>query len=422
MVSALSVAACGNETNDAGDDDDAGTTAPDGGAGTDDPFADLERVAAPDPCTNDPGISDGEIKVGLVVPKSGARATSFADSETGVRARIEAANANGEVGDREISLTVVDDASDATRNGEVVRQLVESENVFAVVSVSDQAPGSAEYLDEQGVPVVGWHVGAPEWDIHENMFPFRLGAGDDPEGEYNTRGAELVRELGGTKVAVIGGGNQASATFVDKNVALFEASEGLEVVYSTTDVVSGDTNFTAVVQRIKEAGADTVLTGMDFLQNTALSKQLSDAGVEIKAMIFPGGYDTRVLGIEGVEEAVFGLEFIPFEIETPAYEAFDAAMPADAPRNQITYIGWLSGELLVQGIKEAGVACPTREAFITNLRLIDDYTANGAFDPVNFRDLWGEPFPCAYYVQVRDGGFEPLFDGEAFCGEHFEIP
>lgn len=424
---ALVAAACSNEDDDAsgagGATTIAGATTAAGattvpGAG---PFDDLERVAEPDPCPEVPGLSDTGVKVGLIVPKTGPRATSFADAEKGMQARVDVANADGELGDRTIDLVVVDDASDATRNGEVARQLVESDDVFAVTSVSDQAAGSAQYLNEEGVPVVGWHVGIPEWDIYENMFPFRFGAGDDPETEYNTRGAELVTELGGTKVAVVGGGNQSSATFVDKNVALFEATEGLELVYSTTDVVSGDTNFTAVVQRIKESGADTVLTGMDFLQNTALSKQLSDAGVEIKVMIFPGGYDGRVLSVPGVEGAVFGLEFKPFELNTPAYEAFDAALPADAPRNQITFIGWLSGELLVQGLKEAGLNCPTREAFITNLRLLDDYTANEAFDPVNFRDNWGDPFPCAYYVRVENGAFAPMFDGEEFCGEYFPI-
>ena len=40
-----------------------------------------------------------------------------------------------------------------------------------------------------------------------------------------------------------------------------------------------------IVQRIKESGADTLITGMDFLQNTALSDQLSRAGSQSSLFI-----------------------------------------------------------------------------------------------------------------------------------------
>ena len=73
--------------------------------------------------------------------------------------------------------------------------------------------------------------------------------------------------------------------------------------------------------------------------------------------------------------------------------------------------------MFIQGLKEAGLNCPTREAFIANLRLVDDYDGGGAFDPVDISEGFGDEFLCVYYVQVENGAFVPQFDGEAFCGE-----
>ena len=36
--------------------------------------------------------------------------------------------------------------------------------------------------------------------------------------------------------------------------------------------------------------------------------------------------------------------------------------------------------MFIQGLKEAGLNCPTREAFIANMRLVDDYDGAGDSD------------------------------------------
>ena len=164
-------------------------------------------------------------------------------------------------------------------------------------------------------------------------------------------------------------------------------------------------------------GADGLLTGMDFIPNTSLSAQLQKDGANLKEMQFPGGYDPRVLGLPGMDGAFFGLEVKPFESNPPAYTAFNAAMPAGAIRNQVSYIGWLSGEVLLQGIKDAGVSCPTRKAFISNLRLEHAYTGGGAFDPVDLQAGFGKEFACAYYVKVVNKKFVPQFGGAQQCGD-----
>jgi ABC-type branched-subunit amino acid transport system substrate-binding protein len=297
-----------------------------------------------------------------------------------------------------------------------VRDLVENAKVWAIIEVSSASGGGAAYAEQHGIPVTGWHVGVPAWSIDTNMFTFRLPTAADPAHVYNDRDATIMKSQGVTKVALIGGGNAQSVDFLTRNKHAFKAV-GLPVVYDNEAVPAGTSDFTAEAQRIKESGADGLLTGMDFIPNTSLSSQLSKDSVTMKELQFPGGYDTRVLALPGMEGAFFGLEFKPFELNPPAYQAFNTAMPSGAVRNQVSYIGWLSGEITMQGIKDAGVSCPTRKAFIANLRLEHAYTGAGAFDPVDLEKGFGNEFACAYYVKVVNQKFVPQFGGKRQCGK-----
>jgi branched-chain amino acid transport system substrate-binding protein len=381
-------------------------------------FANLKKIAAPDPCVADTGVTGDTIKVGVIgVESPPSAAQSFQSAEDGIKARVAAANASGELGSRKISLVFRDDTNDQTRNGEVARDLVESQHVFGIIEVTASAAGSAKYLNDNAIPVAGWHVGVPAWSTYPNMFTFRLGTATDPDHSYTTRNADLLKKLGVTKVALIGGGNQSSVSFVNRIDKTIAKSTGIKVVYKDTKVTQGQTDFTAEIQRIKSSGADGMFTGLDFIPNTSLSAGLKSAGISLKAVLFPGGYDPRVLALPGVDGAIFGLEFKPLELKTPSEQAFDKALPANVTRGQIPYVGWLSAEMFVQGVKDAGVSCPTRKAFINNLRMEHAYTANGAFDPVDLSAGYGREFRCAYYVKVVNKAFVPQFDGKQFCGK-----
>jgi branched-chain amino acid transport system substrate-binding protein len=408
-------AACGNE----GDDDNAGKSTQSGASGGSDgdQFADLQHVDEPNPCVNDPGVTDTDIKVGVIAVESGPAATSFGSAVDGIKARIDKANQEGELGKRKITLVERDDTGDQTRNTEVARDLVEQEKVFAIIEVTSVSGGSAPYLNEHKIPVTGWHVGVPAWATYPNMFTFRQGTADDPEHEYTTRNAKLLEDQGATKVALIGGGNQSSALFIDRVKRSVEQVGKTDVVYENVAVPPEQRDFTAEVQAIKSSGADAVVTGMDLLQNAALSDALSKAGASMQVIVFPGGYDPRVLTVPGIEGAMFGLEFYPFELHKPAFQEFDKWAPDSTVRGQVPFIGWLSAEIFMRGLKEAGTNCPTRKAFINNLRLVKNYDGNGAFDPVDLAANFGEEFPCAYYVKVENAAFVPQYDGKAFCGE-----
>ena len=393
-----------------------GGAASSGGSGQ---FNNLKPVKPPNPCPNTDGVSSSTIKVGAILPQTGPTAPSFAASEDGMRARIDQANATNELGARKISLTVVDDVGDPARNLTGAQQLVEQDGVFGVIENSLAADSSAPYLSSQHVPVTGWHLGLAAFGKYTNMFGWRNSVA--PDGNVNTfttQNVDFLKAKGGTKIALVGANTSNSAGFVNQVAESIKiAGKPMKVVYQTTSVAVGQMDFTAEAQKIKDSGADALVTGMDFLQNVALSAALVQDTYALKVTVYPGGYDSRITSLPGINGVYFGIEVAPFELSPPAYLTYKAQMQKEGKyfQGEIPYIGWLSADTFIEGLKAAGLSCPTRNGFVTNLRLEKNWTAHGAFAPIDFTTIFGRPFYCVYYVQVENGAFVPQFGGKPFC-------
>ncbi|MFA5883968.1 MAG: ABC transporter substrate-binding protein [Acidimicrobiia bacterium] len=382
-------------------------------------FKGLKALKEPKSCPSQDGLTATEIKVGALIPNSGPSAASFGPARDGLDARIAKANAEKEVGNRQIKIVYGDDAGDTAKNLTVAQQLVEQDKVWAVVADSSAMDTSAKYLYDKGIPVVGWHLGLPSFGTYPNMFSWNSVA-QDVASSYTTRTVDFMKQNGGTKVALVGTNQANSARVILQTEDAIKRTKGMETVYKTVDVPTGSTEFGAIAQQIKDSGATAAYTGMDTAANLALSTALKQAGSSVKVLVFPGGYSPQIVAAPALQGAYFGIEFKPFETTppVPGYVDFNKWLPTGVVRSQVTAIGWLMGDLLVEGIKAAGVNCPTQDAFITNLRLEKDYTANGWYDPPkDFISLWNQPFPCAFFVQVVNNAFVPQNDNKPICAK-----
>lgn len=382
-------------------------------------FKGLKPLKEPKTCPTEDGLTASEIKVGAIIPNSGPSAASFGPAREGLEARIAKANAEKEVGNRQIKVVYGDDAADTAKNLTVAQQLVEQDKVWAVIADSPAMDTSAKYLYDKGVPVVGWHLGLPSFGTYPNMFSWNSVA-QDVAGSYTTRTVDWIKQAGGRNVALVGTNQANSARVILQTEDAIKRTKGMKMVFKTVDVPTGSTEFGAIAQQIKDAGADSVYTGMDTSANLALSTALKQAGANVKVLVFPGGYSPQIVAAPALQNGYFGIEFKPFETTppVPGYVEFDKYLPQGVVRSQVTAVGWLIGDLLVEGIKAAGVNCPTRDGLITNLRLVKDYTANGFFDPPkNFIAMWNTPFPCAFYVQVVNNAFVVQNDQKPFCAK-----
>lgn len=159
--------ACGreDEADGGGGGDDTDTTAPDGGKSA--AFINPEEDCADYQGTA--GISGDTITIGTVRPASGPYA--IYDTVTkGIEAFFKAANAKGgiDAGDGKkykVNLLKEDDAYDPSKTPDVVKKLVEQDNVFALVGDIGTESNLAvrQYLNEKCVPNIALATGSTEW-------------------------------------------------------------------------------------------------------------------------------------------------------------------------------------------------------------------------------------------------------------------
>jgi ABC-type branched-subunit amino acid transport system substrate-binding protein len=387
-------------------------------------FSNLKPIKAPNPCKNDPGVTDDTIKVGTIVPTSGPLALFYAPILDGIKARVAKANAEGELGKRKIELVNLDDAGDAARNVTDAQQLVEDDKVFGIIMNTTAGDASGQYLNEQKVPVVGWQLGLPVYGTYTNYFGMQNANTKNIKTDFTSRNADAIKALGGTKLAIVGSSVGNAVIFTEQVKYAADHTKGLKTVYLNHDTPPGTTDFGSVADQIKQSGADSLYLTLDSQGQSALISALKQADVHLKPIIIPGGYSPVVLNLPAYDDLYFGIEFKPYEL-TPEwhglteYKKWMASTAPSAALSQLTGVGWISTETFLQGIKEAGVSCPTRKAFINNLRLLKGYTGDGFFDdnPINFSEVFNKPFPCVHYVHVENHQFVPQFNGKPFCAK-----
>ena len=407
MVSGLLAAACG------GDDDDSSTGSGGSGSG-----------GGGGASCDSPGVSADEIKVGQLSSLTTPAAAFYGLHQAGFKARMDKFNDDGGIGGRTVKVEAVDDAADANRAIAAARELVEQDDVFAVMAASTVIAGPATYLHDEGIPVVGYNVNA-EWGMYDNMFGYS--GSNSPEPVATTTGGEFLSQQGVEKLAILGYAQSSTQAAAEGMATSFEAAGG-EVVYNATDAPYGNTEWTAEAEEIASSGADGLYLPIITQNALAAASAVRQAGGDLKVILFPAGYSPTTLeqAGEAAEGVYFSTDVVPFEHNLPAHQealdAFEKYIPEVPPAQEVLQ-GWLIGEMLIRGLEEAGgEECPTREAFIENLRKVTDYDADGLFNPALDLDAgFGQPYGrCFHYVKVEGGEFVPVTDGEAICGEAIE--
>ncbi|MBL7486896.1 ABC transporter substrate-binding protein [Frankia sp. AgB1.9] len=353
--------------------------------------------------TRVPGVTGTSIKIGLIYPDSGIAeiARTFGPARNGVEARIDQQNARGGVNGRRIHLVWGDDQSEVDKFSRVAHDLVDNQQVFGLIATSIVLEDSADWLDREGIPVTGTATSA-RWGDYGNLFTgtnlFNAG-GTSVYGDY-------VSRQGGTKaLVVVDPSVQASQNFAMQLVPSLR-SRRVSVVGEIT-YTPQITSTAYVAQRFKDLGADTLIGATQPTAVIDVYAQARALGAKIKVALNSGGVTPGLLAQRGDDMA--GMSFLStFAFDSsPATKAYLNAMNIYAPElpdptDGLAVAGYGAADEMIQGLELAG-ACPTRQAFIQNLRKVTDFTGGGLIPPVDLTKP-RQPVLCAAFIRVDQAG------------------
>jgi branched-chain amino acid transport system substrate-binding protein len=205
-----------------------------------------------------PGASDTEIKIGNTMPYSGP-ASSY-----GVIGKIDAAyfamvNEQGGINGRKINFISRDDSYSPPKTVELVRQLVEQDQVLLMFNTLGTPPNVAihGYLNDNKVPQLFVSTGADQWNDPKH-FPWTMGWFPSYGIEARIYAAYILKNLPNAKIAVLYQNDDFGKDYLNGLKA--GLGDKANMIIATQSYETTDPTVDSQVVALQGSGADTILT------------------------------------------------------------------------------------------------------------------------------------------------------------------
>jgi branched-chain amino acid transport system substrate-binding protein len=150
-----------------------------------------------------PGVTATEIKIGNVNPYSGP-ASAYGTIGKSIGAYFKMINDQGGINGRKINYISYDDSYSPPKAVEMVRKLVEQDQVALVFQSLGTPSNSAihKYMNQNKVPQLFVATGATKWNDPKN-FPWTMGWQPNYQTEGRTYAAHVLRTVKDAKVGIL---------------------------------------------------------------------------------------------------------------------------------------------------------------------------------------------------------------------------
>jgi ABC-type branched-subunit amino acid transport system substrate-binding protein len=365
-------------------------------------------------------VKPDEVVLGMAASFTGSNKERGRAMRAGWEAALAAANAAGGVNGRKVRLVAVDDAYDPQRTGPAMKQLVEAEQVFAVVGNVGTATAAVAvpYCAEQKVVFFGALSGADllrKSPPDRLVFNYRASLGEeaaaavrwlsdvkripadriavlvqkDDFGESGWRGAVRELEAAGVAPAAVVRMEYARNT-ADVREALDRLKEKAAVVQAVVMVATYKPAAT-FIRKAKEAGHDLLFTSVSADSN-GLAQELVESGPRYTENVVI----TQVVPVPS-SKASGVLRY---------RKALEDHAPGEPP-GSTTLEAWIGAQVFLEALKRAGPQLDT-DGLVAALESIKDFDiGTGAvmsFGPADHQacdKVWG-------WALQPDGSFNQI--------------
>jgi ABC-type branched-subunit amino acid transport system substrate-binding protein len=323
-----------------------------------------------------PGVSAEHVLFGQSAAFSGPASALGLNMRLGIQAAFQEANENGGVHGRRLELTTLDDAYEPEAAIANTKQLIEQENVFALIGAvgTPTSRSAVPVAVEAHTPYLAPFTGAAFLrgeDLHDVVINLRASYNQETEEMV----ARLTKDLGVTRIAVLyqddsygrAGLNGVQAALdrrgmpmaavgvyprntVAVKTAMLDLREGQP---EAVIMIGAYEPVAALVEWSRHLGFIPVFMTISFVGSNALAQELGPDGA-----------------------GVFVTQVVPFptDVSLPVVQAYHRALAAhdpDAAPGFVSFEGYLAGRLTVLGLERCGRDL-SRDCFLSSLRSAEE--------------------------------------------------
>jgi branched-chain amino acid transport system substrate-binding protein len=227
------------------------------------------------------GQKDDTLKFGVGGPFTGSDAAFGAQLKQGAEQAIADINAAGGILGKTLSVTLGDDVGDPRQGVSVANNFVAGGVKFVIGHFnSGVTMPTSEIYQENGILQITSSSTNPRITERNMWNIFRTCGRDDQQGQV--AGDHIAKHFKGKKVAVVHDKTTYGQGLADETKKAMNAKGVQEVLYE--GINKGDKDFSALVSKIKAAGADLVYWGGLHTEGGFIVRQMRDQGVNAVLM------------------------------------------------------------------------------------------------------------------------------------------
>ena len=227
------------------------------------------------------GTAVAEVKIAVGGPITGPSAATGAQMKNGVDQAATDINAAGGILGQKISVSYGDDVSDP-KQGVSVANKFSADGVKFVIGHynSGVTIPSSEVYQENGILQITPASTNPTVTERKMWNIFRVCGRDDQQGQV--AGEYIVKHFKGKKVAVVHDKTTYGKGLADETRKAMSKGGMKEVLYE--GVNTGEKDYSALVSKIKQSGADLIYWGGLYTEGGLIVRQMRDQGVKAPLM------------------------------------------------------------------------------------------------------------------------------------------
>jgi branched-chain amino acid transport system substrate-binding protein len=217
----------------------------------------------------DPGVTDTEIKIGNTGPYSGP-ASSYSTVPKCMAAYYNMVNEMGGVNGRKINFISYDDAYTPPKTVEMIRKLVEQDQVFCTAGTLGTPTNSAiwHYMNQKKVPQLFVSTGATKWDDPKG-HPWTIGWQPNYQSEGRIYATYILEEKPDATIGVLYQDDDFGKDYL-KGVNDGLGAKAASMIKVKASYETTDPTVDSQIISMKAAGCDVIV-------NTAIPKFAAQA-------------------------------------------------------------------------------------------------------------------------------------------------
>ena len=313
------------------------------------------------------------ITIGASLPMTGSVALNGEMILEGIQMAVDECNEAGGIDGKEVVIDAQDDQAEPNQAASVANMMSADEKIVAIIGSlkSSCTLAAAPIYEEAGVVALSPDSSSPEV-TNAGEYIFRIKNSDVVLAQTMAKGA--ISD-GHTKFAILYENNDYGAGVLEQSqIAIEEA--GCEIVCTESILTGEQTDFSSIISKIRESGADAILMGVDYNESGLVMKQMKDAGLDLPRYATDGLFTDAFIEVGG--EAADGTTVLTSFITSDQsenvqnfikkyQEKYDGEMPSIFQAE-----GYDCGKIVIEAIENAG----------TDRKAIMDYMATMSYQGV----------------------------------------